>query len=99
MATINPSYQKFFDLPDGQTIGVTRFKITDTNNSIPLSPPVYTSEGAAGAQVSDVNDSIVTSQFYILSNGTYNLNNQAASLVGKEVTFVSIHKTSNGTGS
>jgi hypothetical protein len=34
-----------------------------------------------------------------LSNGTYNLNNQAASLVGKEVTFVSIHKTSNGTGS
>lgn len=95
---VDPSYQSFFALPDGQTVGVTRFKITSTNINVPLAPPAFNPEGAAGAQLSDVNDSVVTSHFYVRADGTYRLNNQSAALVGKEVTLVSFHPNSNAGG-
>ena len=96
MSDIIPSYQEYFTLPDNTTIGVTRFKVVETNNSVPVGPGLYTSEGAAGLQLRDANDVAQTGWFYLQTNGTFRLNNVAASLVNKDMTIVTYHKTSNG---
>jgi len=96
MSVVNPSYQDFFDLPDGVTIGVTRFKLVETNNTIVIAPPLYNAEGTTGCQLLDTNDALITSDFYITANGTYTMDGVSAANIGKEVTFISIHRLSNG---
>ena len=96
MSVVDPSYQEFFDLPDGFTVSVTRFKIAETNNTITVAPPARNSEGAAGCQLLDVNDATAQSYFYVAADGTYDLNNQPAASINKMVTFIAIHPTTNG---
>jgi len=96
MSNINPTYQEFFDLPDGLTIGITRCKIVETNNTIPVTPGQYNPEGSAGLQLKDTNDLSQTGWFYLSTAGNIGINNVSASRINQDATFITLHKLSNG---